>query len=368
VERLIDFESLRFAQPLFLWLLVAPALLFALWCWRVIRRRVDAGRYRAARLVPVHERFSMFGELAFWLALIAALACTILALARPQGITSIVKASGADIVLLVDGSASMRVKDVGTDRWQRSMAWVRTLTGTMSWQGDRMALATFADIALPQIRLTKDPNTILFFLDHLDKQPTFRLENDTSWDTNAEDAIYWGLKLVETDEDMYGSSKNSKTFVILSDGQVWSGNVERAIAQAVQRGIMIDVIGVGTSNGGLIPLPHGDDGKVLAGFDVIRSSLDRTSLREIARAGGGEYYELGTSSDAQISAQIIRNAARRSANDQTDESYDELYWYLLAGAAGFLGLGLFMLKPRVQLGLGLAAALALLAMISNLRQ
>src|SRR4030095_7788095 len=151
MARLIDFESLRFAQPLFLWLLVAPALLFALWCWRAVRRRVDARRYRAARLVPVHERFSMFGELAFWLALIAALTCTILALARPQGITSIVKSSGADVGLMVDGCASMRVRDVGTDRWQRSMAWVRTLVGTMSWQGDRMALATFADIALPQI-------------------------------------------------------------------------------------------------------------------------------------------------------------------------------------------------------------------------
>ena len=131
MARLIDFASLRFAQPLYLWLLVAPALLLILWCWRVVRRRLDARRYKTARMVPVNERFSSIGELAFWLALIAALACTILALARPQGITSIVHSSGADIVLLMDGSASMRVRDMGTDRWQRSMAWVRTLTETL---------------------------------------------------------------------------------------------------------------------------------------------------------------------------------------------------------------------------------------------
>ena len=72
MSRLIQWESLRFGQTLFLWLLVAPVFLLGLWCWRVVRRRIDTRRYKAARLVPVHERFSSIGELAFWLALIAA--------------------------------------------------------------------------------------------------------------------------------------------------------------------------------------------------------------------------------------------------------------------------------------------------------
>ena len=153
-ERLIDFGSIRFGEPLYLWLLVAPAVLFVLWCWQIARRRIDARKYRATRLVPVRERFGVFGDFMFWLALIAALSLTILALSRPQGITAIVRSPGVDIVLLMDGSTSMRVRDVGTDRWQRSMEWVRTLTKTLSWNGDRMALATFADIAVPQVRLT----------------------------------------------------------------------------------------------------------------------------------------------------------------------------------------------------------------------
>ena len=367
MERLIELESLRFGEPLYLWLLCGPAALFLLWCWQLVRRRIDARKYRATRLVPIHERFAVVGELAFWLALIAALSLTILALSRPQGITAIVRSPGVDIVLLLDGSTSMRVRDMGTDRWRRSMEWVRTFTKTLSWNGDRMAIATFADIAVPQVRLTRDPNTILFFLDHLDDEPTFRLENDTSWNTNVEDAVYWGIKLVDTDQQMYGQSKNARTFVVISDGQVWSGNVERAIAQAGQRGIAVDVIGVGTPNGGLIPLPRDEKGVLLAGFEPIRSMIDRTSLREIARAGGGEYFELGTSSDEQIAARIIQNAARRSGNDQVDESLDELYWYLLAAAAGCLGLGVLFVKQRLQLGLSFAAALGLLVLISSLR-
>jgi Ca-activated chloride channel family protein len=367
LERLIDFGSIRFGEPLYLWLLAAPAALFLLWCWQVVRRRGDARKYRAARLVPVHERFGMIGDLGFWLALITALSLTILALARPQGITAIVRSPGVDIVLLMDGSTSMRVRDMGTDRWQRAMLWVRTLTKTLSWNGDRMALATFADIAVPQVRLTRDPNTILFFLDHLDDAPTFRLENETSWNTNVEDAIYWGVKLVETDQEMYGRSKNARTFVVISDGQVWSGNVLRAITAAGQRGISVDVIGVGTSNGGMIPLPRDDKGVVLAGFEPIRSTIDRTSLREIARAGNGEYFEFDTAADEQIAARIIQNAARRSGNEQVDEAFDELYWYLLAAAAGCIALGVLFVKQRVQLGFGIAAALALLALISSLR-
>src|SRR5688572_16831646 len=367
LERLIDFGSIRFGEPLYLWLLVAPGVLFLLWCWQVVRRRVDARTYRAVRLVPVHERFAAIGELGFWAALIVALALTILALARPQGITAIVRSPGVGIVLLRDGSPLAPVRGMGTDRWQRAMQWVRTLTKTLSWQGDRMALATFADIAGPQVRLTRDPNTILFFLDRLDDEPTFRLENDTSWNTNVEDAIYWGVKLVDTDQEMYGPSKNARTFVVISDGQVWSGNVQRAIAAAAGRGISIDVIGVGTANGGLIPLPRDEKGVVLAGFEPIRSVIDRTSLREIARAGNGEYFEIGTAADEQIAARVIQNAARRSGNDQVDESFDELYWYLLAAAAGCIGVGVLFLKQRLQLGIGFAVALALLALISSLR-
>ena len=118
----------------------------------------------------------------------------------------------------------------------------------------------------------------------------------------------------------------------------------------------------------MIPLPRDDKGVVLAGFEPIRSIIDRTSLREIARAGNGEYFEIGTAADEQIAARIIQNAARRSGNEQVDEAFDELYWYLLAAAAGCVAVGVLFVKQRLQLGFGFAAALALLALISSLRR
>ena len=106
------------------------------------------------------------------LALGAALALgTGLALAKPQAVTSLVRTAGVDIIILQDGSASMHVSDVRGNRWQRSMRFLRTLGEALRWENDRIAMALFAHMATPQIRLTKDPNTYFFFLDHLEDRP-----------------------------------------------------------------------------------------------------------------------------------------------------------------------------------------------------
>ena len=132
------------------------------------------------------QRFGLFGGLLFWLCLILATASAILALARPHARISLVRTAGIDLVILQDGSTSMRVTDVTGNRWQRSMRFLRQLGEAISWKDDRLAMALFARIATPQVRLTKDPNTYFFFLDHLSEESPFRLEDDTSWDTNME--------------------------------------------------------------------------------------------------------------------------------------------------------------------------------------
>jgi Ca-activated chloride channel family protein len=135
------------------------------------------------------------------------------------------------------------------------MRFLRTLGESLAWRDDRMAMALFAHIAAPQVRLTKDPNTFFFFLDHLSDESPFRLEDETSWDTNVELGIYWGLRLADKDEQLHGRSPNAKSFVLISDGQAWSGEVEKSLEKVKAKGIPIFTIGVGTSSGGVIPNP-----------------------------------------------------------------------------------------------------------------
>ena len=303
----------------------------------------------------------MFGNLMFWLCLIVASASTILALARPTAAVSLVRTAGVDLVILQDGSASMRTKDVAGDRWQRSIRFLRTLGESLAWRDDRIAMALFAHIAAPQVRLTKDPNTFFFFLDHLNTESPFRLEDDTTWDTNIELGIAWGLRLIEKDEELYGKNPNAKVFVLLSDGQAWTGEVARSLKLAKGRDIPVYVIGVGTTAGGLIPEPERKTANGIA-EPPIHSVLDRLSLNRIATAGGGEYLELDREGDREIANRIIDGARRRAGSRGLQVGVEDLYWRCLVASAALLCCGLLFLQERAELllqALGAGGALAL---------
>src|ERR671918_1712175 len=251
----IDLNTVRFGEPRFLWLLVGPAALLVIWVWQFGARRRDARRFRQHRRLPVRERFPIFGSLVFWLCAIVASGFAIIALARPTATVSVVRTAGVDLVILQDGSASMRTKDVAGNRWQRSMTFLRTLGESLSWRDDRIAMALFAHIAAPQVRLTRDPNTYFFFLDHLANAPPFRLEDDTSWDTNIALGIEWGLRIIDKDRQLHGVSRNIPAFLLITDGQAWTGETVKSLALAQQANVPIFVVGVGTESGGPIPDP-----------------------------------------------------------------------------------------------------------------
>ena len=360
----VSFESFRFAEPLYLWLLIIPAVLFAVWIWRFVRRRGDLKRLRARRALPVRERLGAVGDLAFWAALLLAASLCIVALARPQALVSTVRKASADVVILQDASASMYVSDVRPDRWRRSVQFLRTFAETLSWQGDRVALALFAQLAAPQVRLTKDPNALFFFIDHLGEHSPFRLENATTWDTNIEEGIRWGLRLVEKDEEVFGKNGNPKAFLVISDGQAWSGTVANALQSARAMKIPVHVVGIGTSTGGMIPEPARPDGTRPP--PVIRSVLDRASLVQLAVAGGGEYFEIGDEPDRIVAFRIVERLRRRADVVKDVESFDELYGRVLMAAAVVLVIGTAFLRKRTELAWQAAGALAVVLLLASL--
>jgi Ca-activated chloride channel family protein len=360
----IDLESFRFAEPLHLWLLVLPAVLLVVWVWRLVRRRGDVKRLRASRALPVRERLGIAGDLAFWAAVLVAASLCIGALARPQALVSAVRKASADVVLLQDASASMYVSDVRPDRWRRSVQFLRTFAETLSWEGDRVALALFAQLAAPQVRLTKDPNALFFFIDHLGDRSPFRLENTTTWDTNIEEGIRWGLRLIEKDEEVFGRNDNPKAFLVITDGQAWSGTVATALQAARARKIPVHVVGIGTTSGGMIPEPARPDGTRPP--PVVRSVLDRASLVQLAVAGGGEYFELGDEPDRIVAFRIVDRLRRRADIVQEVESFDELYARFLMAAAIVLVAGTAALRKRTELAWQAACALAVVVFLASL--
>ena len=357
----VDVSTLSFAEPAYLWLLAAPAALTVLWAIQLLRRRLDARRYARTRVVPVRQRYGSLGDLPFWLCVLLAASFCIMALARPQARVWVPGTAGADFVILQDGSSSMYVTDIPPDRWRRSMQFLRTFAEALNWQQDRVGLALFAYFAAPQLRLTKDPDALFFFLDRLSEQSPFRLEDDPTWNTNMEQAVDWGLRLIEANEELFGKTTNPKAFLVLSDGQAWSGRVANALAAARNADVTVHVVGVGTSAGGSIPETTGRGGRL----SRIHSELDRNSLLDIARAGGGEYFELGREPDRDIAARIIAAARRKAPSIPREERNEDLYWRFLLAAAIVLCPGTLVLRQRAEWCWQAAAAAAALLLVAS---
>jgi hypothetical protein len=362
----IDFSQLEFGETAYLWLLIAPGLLLALWAWRFVRRRADTRALARRRTLPIRERFAFVGDFPFWLAMILATACLIVALAKPHGPASTVRQGGVDLVILLDGSASMRVQDVPGNRYQRSMKFLRLLGDALSWKTDRVALALFAHIATPQIRLTTDPNTLFFFLDHLDKEPPFRIEEDTTWDTNLELGLHWGLRMIERDEEIHGRSPNAKLFIVISDGELWSGEVQKRLEDALARNVPVFVIGVGTLGGGRMPAFYGPDGEEVRDPEVpLNSRLDRASLQQIAYQGGGQYFELDRDGDRHIANAIIDAGKRLAPALTVSNDAEQLYWYFLSIAAALAVVAALFLRDRTELWLQLVGGAIALTWVTS---
>jgi len=359
----IDVSTLSVATPLYLWLLVVPAALLVLWIWQLIRRRADAARLTRMRTVPVRERFGLIGDLGFWLSVVVAIALCIIALAGPRARVSVTRRASTDVVILLDGSASMYTRDVAPDRWRRAVRFLRAFSEALGWRGDRVALALFAHLAAPQVRLTKDPNALFFFLDHLGDHSPFRLEDNPTWDTNIEEGLRWGLRLIDKDEQLFGRSRNPKAFVVVTDGQSWSGSVAKALADARSRHIPVYVVGIGTTEGGVIPQPPTAD---VTQVTQIRSVLDRSSLLQIAVAGGGEYFEIGREPDRDVAFRIIDRLQRRSDQRQQVETYEDLYWRVLLTAGIVLCAGMLLLRTRLELAWSIAGAGGVLFLLGSL--
>lgn len=358
-------ETLQFAEAQWLWLLIVPALLFVIWLRQFAIRRTDARRMARARQIPVRERFPIFGDSLFTLCLIISTALLIVALARPGVVASLVRKGGVDMVVLLDGSASMHTKDVPGSRWQRSVRFLRVLGDSLRWDNDRIALTLFARIAAPQVRLTKDPNTFFFFLDNLEAKSPFPIEEETSWDTNIELGLDWGMRVIAKDEEIRGKSKNAPIFVLISDGQSWSGVVEQSLKKARDKGVPVMVVGVGTVAGGIIPEPQKPVTPGVEPQAPVFSTLDRASLKQIANASNGQYLELDRDSDVDIANQIIDAARRRVITLPPEPRMEEFYWRALVAAGVIALIGVLSLRNRAELLIQIAGGAAVLAALSG---
>ena len=179
----IDARTLSFNQPFYLWLLVIPGILTVLWAWRVIRRRVDVRRYRHEQVLPARDRYSLFGELAFWLGPMMAASLCIGARAA-AGAGHRAGENGRRHRHLQDGSRRCMSRTSS-----RPLAPIRSVLWTFQCAGveERRLSRWRCSPARAPPDASRDPNAF-FFLDHLVKLP-FGSKNDPTRHPTSRKAV-----------------------------------------------------------------------------------------------------------------------------------------------------------------------------------
>ena len=331
-----------FAEPLWLAALAALPVAALLFAWLARRDRAALDRLVARPLWGrvVRRSADRWQWLRAALLLIGA-AGLVVALARPQWgiVREKVEREGVDVVLVLDTSGSMATADVAPSRFFLARQALLQLVSRL--EGDRFALVAFEGEAYPLVPLTLDADAVGLFLDTV--EPGIVPAPGTSV----------GVGLAKGLSAFVDEERRNKVMVLVSDGEDLEGDVDAAVREAKEKGVVVHAVGVGTEAGQ--PVPELDaDGRVTgykrddSGNPVV-SRLQMQTLESIARGTGGRTFRI-TPSDTSLSrlAAAIEGLEQRSLAQEWSYRRKERFQVPLAIGLGCLAAGLLLPLPRVR--------------------
>lgn len=270
---------IRWGQPNAGWGLLALALLgLGLFLW-MRRRRRRLLLLADTELWPLLSRGwlpkSAGRRLVVW---IAAMAMVVVALARPQwGFRwEEVRRRGADWMVVLDVSNSMMAPDFKPSRMQQAKWALRDLTRVL--KGDRIGLTAFAGEAFLQCPMTADYGAFLLMLEEM--RPGVIPRGGTAISRGLTHA----LERMETSK-----SEAERVMILITDGEELEGDARAAAEKCREAQVKLYVVGVGSTEGELVPAVEG------AGYlkdregNVVKSRLNESLLNDLARTTGGRY-------------------------------------------------------------------------------
>ncbi len=218
-----------------------------------------------------------------------AIAAMVMVLARPrygEKESRQSRIAGIEIMIAFDVSNSMLASanddPQGISRLDRARLLLEKLIGELG--NDKVGLVVFAGEAKTQMPLTTDFYTAKMYLNDLSTSMV-QLQG-----TSVTDAINMSMHNFSSDEKVH------KAIIVITDAENHEGDAVKAAKDAAEKGVQVDVVGVGSAKGAPIPLGNGD---FLRDRDdqVVITSFDESSAKSIAEAGNGIYVN-GSSNKA----------------------------------------------------------------------
>ncbi|MBS4041474.1 MAG: VWA domain-containing protein [Flavobacteriales bacterium] len=314
------------------------ALFFLHIWWKKKEQQKFATAFLFEKLVPNYSNGKIWIKFTLWILAIVFLA---IALVNPKIGTKMetIKREGIDIVFAIDVSKSMLAEDIAPNRLEKSKQLVSQIMSQL--QTDRIGMVAYAGSAFPVLPLTSDYNAARMFLQSMN--PTMISTQGTSIDEAIEQSSNYFDQ---------GNATN-KLVVLISDGEDHSDNVETALETALTKKIKILTIGVGTDNGG--PIPVKEKGQNI-GFirdkndEVVITKLNQSILENIGNKTKGGYI-LGNNTKEVVEYVTKKIATiektERESTQMTD--FQSQYQWFLAIAFFLILIDVFLLERKTSL-------------------
>jgi len=332
---------MRFEWPMMLWsLLTVPALVAG---YILAQRRRKRYALRFASLSLLREAL---GRGPGWrrhlppALFVLGLAVMLFALARPTAVVIRPSQEGT-VILTMDVSGSMRAEDMKPNRLEAAKTAARTFVERQP-SGVRIGVVSFSDNAFLVQAPTADKEEVMAALNRLTWQRGTAIGSAL---LTSVDAIFEGADIeggdsitstLPTPTPVPKGVYEPAIVVLLTDGESNRGpRPLDVVDQVAARGVRVYTVGVGTPEGTVLR----------ARGRSMRVRLDETTLKRIAEATDGAYFNAATESDLQtIYQNLSTHMVFREQQTEITADFTGLAIVLLLGA-GTLSLLWFSRLP-----------------------
>ena len=331
----------KIEEPIYFYLLaIIPAMivifLLVLW-WKKRTQKKFANKELLEKLAPNSSTFKSVLKLIF---LLLGMSFLIISLVNPKMGTKLktVKREGVDIVFALDVSKSMLAEDIAPNRLEKAKQIISKIIDKLG--SDRVGIIIYAGNAYPLLPITTDHAAANMFLQGAN--PDMVSSQGT--------AINEALELAKT---YYNNDEQTNRFlIVISDGEDHQEETKQVAQNIANEGIKLYTIGVGTEQGGPIPMKLNGS---LIGYkkdskgEVVLTQRKPELLQGIADVGNGSYLDGNvTENPVDFIANIITNAEKSEFETKQFSDYkDQFQWFIGIGIL-FLIIDIFFLDKKTK--------------------
>lgn len=313
----------RFEEPAYLYLLLLLPLLSVLYLYSSYRKRRALKEFGDMSLMaPLMPDVSKYRPAVKFTLMWCVVGLFAFLLARPQFGAKLdtVKRQGIEAIIALDISNSMLAQDVQPSRLEKAKRIVSQLVDKM--ENDKVGMIVFAGDAFTQLPITSDYVSAKMFLESI--SPSLISRQGTA----IGPAIDLGMNSFTPQEGV------GRTIIVITDGENHEPGAVEAAKAASEKGIRVNVLGVGLPDGAPIPVEGSNDYRRDRDGNVVITHLNEQMCQDIAQAGNGIYVRVDNTNNAQKSIEreigkMDKAEVETKVYTEYNEQFQAVAWIIL---------------------------------------